>query len=228
MDIRSRVAVLCAQAVQRLLYHERHAWIDLACALLRVAGHMGLDRHLFSLYLGTVSDALRVKFLEAGISKLRHVRRGRAWIAAELLADMVGLRSVCMVLQVPDQLRSDLSVSVLENLDTVPVEDCRSEMVDFPELVVRVERENWQDGQGKLLSLGTPALGNFSGLNKWSLYFVCTKVLNFRSLLGLQETKWTEVVGADSSPKKVAGGLCTKGRLKREWETSSGGSYMGY
>ena len=54
MDIRSRVAVLRLQAVQRLLYHQRHAWMDLACALLRVAGHMGLDRHLFSLSLGTV------------------------------------------------------------------------------------------------------------------------------------------------------------------------------
>ncbi|KAL6481197.1 hypothetical protein MHYP_G00092770 [Metynnis hypsauchen] len=79
--------------------------MDPACALLQFAGHMGLDRHLFSLLLGTV----------------------------------------------------DLG----EYLDRVPVEDCRSEMVDFPELVVRVEQEDWQDGQGKLLSQGTPALGNF-------------------------------------------------------------------
>ncbi|KAL7870691.1 hypothetical protein SRHO_G00081880 [Serrasalmus rhombeus] len=216
------------------------------------AGHMGLDRHLFSLSLGTVdlggltlfylaaveawqlfsfsresctvpskwifeeplffnsifptlsqvSGALRVSFLEAGISKLRHVRRGTAWITAGLLADMVGLRSVRLASQVLDHLRSDLSVAVLEYLNTVPVEDCQSEMVDFPELVVRVEREDWQDGQGKLLSLGNPALGNFSGLNKQSLYFACTKVLNFRSLRDLRETKWTEVVGADLSPKE--------------------------
>ncbi|KAL6473125.1 hypothetical protein MHYP_G00193130 [Metynnis hypsauchen] len=59
---------------------------------------------------------------------------------------MVGLRSVRLVSQVLGQLRSDLSVSVLEYLDTVPVEDCRSDMVDFPELVVRVEWEDWQDG----------------------------------------------------------------------------------
>ncbi|KAL6476247.1 hypothetical protein MHYP_G00147460 [Metynnis hypsauchen] len=128
---------------------------------------------------------------------------------------MVGLRSVRLVSQVLDHLRSDLSVSVLEYLDKVPVEDCRSEMVDFPELVVRVEREDWQDGQGKLLSLGTPALGNFSGLNKRSLYFACTKVLNFRSLMDLWETKWTEVVGADSSPKGLRGG-CGGGRVERK------------
>ncbi|KAL6476386.1 hypothetical protein MHYP_G00148850 [Metynnis hypsauchen] len=120
--------------------------MDLDCALLRVAGNMGLDRHLFSPFysaaveawqlfsfsrescvvpcnwifeeplffnsafptLSWVSGALRVSFLEAGISKLRHVRRGTAWITTELLADMVGLRSVRMVLQVLDQLRSDL------------------------------------------------------------------------------------------------------------------------
>ncbi|KAL6467755.1 hypothetical protein MHYP_G00234320 [Metynnis hypsauchen] len=173
--------------------------MDLACALLRFAGHMGLDRYLFSHIAGN-SGLGRVNFLEAGISKLRHVR-GTAWITAGLLADMVGLRSVHLVSQVLDHLRSDLSVSVLEYLDTVPVADCRSEMVDFPELVVRVEWEDWQDSQRKLLSLGTPALGNFSGLNKWSLYFACTKVLNFRSLMDLRETKWTEVVGADSLPK---------------------------
>ncbi|KAL7838856.1 hypothetical protein AOLI_G00272600 [Acnodon oligacanthus] len=188
MDICSRVAVLRLQAAQLLLYHQRHAWMDLACALLRVAGHMCLDRHLFSLSLGTVdlgglnakifeeplffnsvfptpsrvSGAQRVSFLEAGISKLRHVRR--------------------------------------ECLDSAPVEDCRSVM-GFPELVVRVEREDWQDGQGELLSLGTPALGNFSGLNKRSLYSAGTKVLNFRSLMDLREAKWTEVAGADSPPK---------------------------
>ena len=50
----SRVAVLCLQAVQRLLYHGRHSWMDVACALLRAAGRPGLDRHLFSLSLRAV------------------------------------------------------------------------------------------------------------------------------------------------------------------------------
>ncbi|KAL7884585.1 hypothetical protein AOLI_G00073550 [Acnodon oligacanthus] len=68
--------------------------------------------------------------------------------------------------RVADRLKKELdSIVPLEYLDTAPVEDCRSKMVDFPELVVRLEWEGWQDGQGKLLSLGTPALGNFSGLN---------------------------------------------------------------
>ncbi|KAL7888979.1 hypothetical protein AOLI_G00039530 [Acnodon oligacanthus] len=89
---------------------------------------------------------LQVGFLEAGISKLRHVRRGTAWIAAEPLADMVVLRSVRPASQVLDQLRSDLSVLVLEYLDATPVKDCQSERITFPELGVRVEREAWQGG----------------------------------------------------------------------------------
>ncbi|KAI4871400.1 hypothetical protein NFI96_009402 [Prochilodus magdalenae] len=54
MDIRSRVATLRLQATQRLLYGDHLSWMAVACALLRVAGRLGLDRHLFSLRLETV------------------------------------------------------------------------------------------------------------------------------------------------------------------------------
>lgn len=54
IDIRSRVAALRLQAVQRLLCHGPHSWMEVACALLRAADRLGLDRHLFSIHLGAV------------------------------------------------------------------------------------------------------------------------------------------------------------------------------
>ncbi|KAI4885436.1 hypothetical protein NFI96_003951 [Prochilodus magdalenae] len=198
LDVRSRVAVLRLQAVQRLLYSERHKWMDVACALLRAAGRLGLDRHLFTLrlagvdlggltpfYLAAVeawqlflsskvagaapstwvfdeplffnpafpsldwiSGTLRVSLLERGISKIRHLQRGVAWVAAEQLAEMAGL----------------------------------SEQLVFPELVLDVDLENWQEGQGKLLTSRTLTLGHFSSLSKRALYQACVKVLNVHTL----------------------------------------------
>ncbi len=51
IDIRARVATFQMQAVQRLLCHQNHGWMELTCALLRKAGRMGLDRQLFIMSL---------------------------------------------------------------------------------------------------------------------------------------------------------------------------------
>ncbi|KAI4877209.1 hypothetical protein NFI96_028665 [Prochilodus magdalenae] len=250
IDIRSRVAVLRLQAVQRFLYCGRHPWIDVACALLRSAGRMGLDRHLFYLSLDSVdlggltpfysavlqawqllsfsrkeptpaywvfeeplffnpalptvsqvSGTLRVSLLEAGVSKVCHLRRGFDWVAAEQLANLTGLRSVRLASQVLDHVRSGLSASALDFLEATPVEDHHSGLAASPELVVRVEQDGWEEGQGKLLSLEIPILGSFSGLSKRALYCVCTKTLNFQALKDLHDTKWAEVLGSGSSPK---------------------------
>ncbi|KAI4885370.1 hypothetical protein NFI96_008195 [Prochilodus magdalenae] len=172
IDIRSRVAVLRLQATQRLLYGGHLSWMDVACALLRVAGRLGLDRHLFSLQLETVDlggltfclaaieawqipGGLRTSFLGNGISKVRHLRRGVDCVSAEQLAEMGGFRSVRLASQ----------------------------------------------GQGLLLSQEIPTLGHFSSLHKNSMYRAYTKALNFHSLRDVRKSKWTGVVRADSSLK---------------------------
>ncbi len=47
MDIISRVKTFRLQVAQRLLYGKDVSWAGIACTLLRKAGNMGLDRHLF-------------------------------------------------------------------------------------------------------------------------------------------------------------------------------------
>ncbi|KAI4873887.1 hypothetical protein NFI96_008616, partial [Prochilodus magdalenae] len=250
IDIRSRVVVLRLQAAQRFLYCGHHPWIDVACALLRSAGRMGLDRHLFYLSLDSVdlggltplysavlqawrllsfsrkeptpaywvfeeplffnpalptvsqvSGTLRVSLLEAGVSKVCHLRRGFDWVTAEQLANLAGLRSVRLASQVLDHVRSGLSASALDFLEATPVEDHQGGLAASPELVVTGERDGWEEGRGKLLSLEIPILGSFSGLSKRALCCVCSKTLNFQALKDLHDTKWAEVLGSGSSPK---------------------------
>ncbi|KAI4877207.1 hypothetical protein NFI96_007832 [Prochilodus magdalenae] len=148
-----------------------------------------------------VSGTLRVSLLEAGVSKVCHLRRGFDWVTAEQLANLAGLRSVRLASQVLDHVRSGLSASALDFLEATPVEDHHSGLAASPELVVTVERDGWEEGQGKLLSLEIPILGSFSGLSKRALYCVCTKTLNFQALKDLHDTKWAEVLGSGSSPK---------------------------
>ncbi len=47
VDIGSRVKAFRLQTAQKLLYGGDVGWAETACALLRRAGNMGLDRHLF-------------------------------------------------------------------------------------------------------------------------------------------------------------------------------------
>ncbi|KAI4872000.1 hypothetical protein NFI96_008836 [Prochilodus magdalenae] len=255
IDIRSRVAVLRLQAAQRFLYCGHHPWIDVACALLRAAGRMGLDRHLFYISLDSVDLGGLTPFYSAvlqawqllsfsrkeptpaywvfeeplffnpalptvsqvsrflahywgqpprgrGQSKRScHLRRGFDWVTAEQLANLAGLRSVRLASQVLDHVRSGLSASALDFLEATPVEEHHSGLAASPELVVTVERDGWEEGRGKLLSLEIPILGGFSGLSKRALYCVCTKTLNFQALKDLHVTKWAEVLGSGSSPK---------------------------
>ncbi len=51
VDIRSRLMAFRLQAAQRLLYNSDIAWLNTAVALLRKAGNMGLDKHLFLMEL---------------------------------------------------------------------------------------------------------------------------------------------------------------------------------
>lgn len=151
--------------------------------------------------LDQISGTVRGRLLERGISKLCHLRRGVDWVSAEELAEMAEIRSVRLAMQILERLRSDLSPSVVDFLTITPVEqrECTGR---FPELVLEMGQEGWQEGQGTLLSLDLPTLGLFSGLHKRALYLACVKTVNFRCLKDVQETKWADFVGADSSPRQ--------------------------
>lgn len=51
VDIKSRIMAFRLQTAQRLLYNKNSAWMDTATALLRIAGGMNFDKHLFLMQL---------------------------------------------------------------------------------------------------------------------------------------------------------------------------------
>ena len=49
VDISSRIMAFRLQAAQRLLYSDGSSWVDTAYTLMRRAGRLGLDKHIFLL-----------------------------------------------------------------------------------------------------------------------------------------------------------------------------------
>lgn len=56
VDIRARIKAFRLQAAQRLLYGEEVSRARVACALLRKAGNMGLDRQLFLMDINNLNQ----------------------------------------------------------------------------------------------------------------------------------------------------------------------------
>ncbi|KAJ8013040.1 hypothetical protein DPEC_G00049180 [Dallia pectoralis] len=54
VDISARIMAFRLHTAQRLLYGSGAAWMDTACALMRKAGRLGLDKHLFLLKIDRV------------------------------------------------------------------------------------------------------------------------------------------------------------------------------
>lgn len=59
IELKSRYAAFRLKTVQRLLYYQDQNWMEVACALLRRVGRLGLDRHLFlmNLRIWTLMDS---------------------------------------------------------------------------------------------------------------------------------------------------------------------------
>lgn len=55
MDVRSRLTAYRIQTAQRLLYHKDLAWAHTARLILKNAGGLGLEKHLFIMDLEKVS-----------------------------------------------------------------------------------------------------------------------------------------------------------------------------
>lgn len=69
VDIRSRVKAFRLQTVKKLLYGEDVSWAEVACTLLRRAGNMGLDRHLFLMDINKI-DLSGLSFLQVNFNIL--------------------------------------------------------------------------------------------------------------------------------------------------------------
>ena len=145
------------------------------------------------------STTLRSKFVEAGIVKLGHLIKA----SLETLGGITNIRSSRVLRRIVEEVWQSLSVPLrafAENRALADQWNDDNEYV-FPSLNVSSSVEGWREESGKLLSLKTPVLGNFSTCGKKQLYHGCVKILNFRSLVDIKESRWSGVFGTDWSPK---------------------------
>lgn len=79
IDICSRTAVFHLQVAQRLLYYQHQQWMDVACALLRKNGRIGLDKQLFVMSLGGVALEGLTVFYQSVLQVWQTLSFSREW-----------------------------------------------------------------------------------------------------------------------------------------------------
>lgn len=189
IDIFSSVAVFCLYAVQSLLYHQHHQWMDVVCA--HKGGRMGLDKHLCTVYLEIIdlkglttfyqsvlqvwqtlsflrewerpirwlykeplfrtvmlrSTTIRIALMEAGFSKIGHLRKDSSWLTPKKLAAKVGFNSVCLAQHMLDYLAV---------FPAPPKTHLMRALMNFLTFLNSLNKEGWQEDVGKLLFMDIP------------------------------------------------------------------------
>lgn len=153
------------------------------------------------------SKGVCISLVKAGICKIGQLQSGGKWIAAEKLASKIGVHSVRVV---------EKLLAELQECFNVPVQ---AEMVEtvFPSIRVGVNVGDWQEGDGRLLSFKIPEISRFDTISKKAFYLVCVKYLNLRALQDIPETKWTNLLESEASPKG-----CWRTLYKKPIEKRSG------
>ncbi|KAL7838647.1 hypothetical protein AOLI_G00270510 [Acnodon oligacanthus] len=219
IDLESRVAAFRLKAAQRLLYHSDLCWKESAHALLRMAGRMGLDRHLFLLNADELDLSGLGDFYTSALKAWRLLEATReegirptAWVWEEPIFhnEMIPLRSVCSTalrrsfldagicklghLRFLSEVRQALSKQVQEFLE-LPRGDAAPE---FPLLRVTAADGGWQENRGTLLSFSSPSLRLLEDADGKALYVVCVKVRNLRALAEVREHCWHDLLRGQS------------------------------
>lgn len=138
------------------------------------------------------SKACSTRLIQAGICKICHLRIQDSWISAEKLAEKINVHSVRFI--------EKLLYEVQKLFPVVPLQTEVTKTV-FPRISVKVNLEDWQEDDTRLLSFKTPQLGFFNEISKKSFYCLCVKFLNLKSLREIPETKWGNFVEIGTTPK---------------------------
>ncbi|KAJ8362758.1 hypothetical protein SKAU_G00115890, partial [Synaphobranchus kaupii] len=147
------------------------------------------------------SGSVRAGLLRAGITRVCHLRAEGRWLRAEQVAETVKYRSVRVCQKILDELTTALPASAAAHMERYESRCPELGGGPFPEVTVAAELGDWQEREELILSFRTPQMGVFSGIEKKALYIICVKVLNLRALEDIRISKWTDLLGPDSSPK---------------------------
>uniref|UniRef100_A0A3P9LKP2 Reverse transcriptase domain-containing protein n=1 Tax=Oryzias latipes TaxID=8090 RepID=A0A3P9LKP2_ORYLA len=146
-----------------------------------------------------VSATMRSKLRDAGCVKLGHLLQ----TPVPELSAFTGIRSLRTLENFVKEICLSLPVSYQAYVMDPTASSQWVDGVDFifPPLKVSPACEGWQEDGTKLLSWTTPQIGTFETIGKKSLYFLCVKVLNLRSLMDVRVSRWAELFGTGSTPR---------------------------
>lgn len=148
------------------------------------------------------SASLRSSLREAGCTKLGHLMKMTA-TSMDTLRARSNITSIRLINRVVEEVCTALPPSLRTYAETHALHDQWTEEGEysFPSLLITPAVGEWQEGEGKLLSFTTPHLNTFKDAGKKAIYHLCVKVRSIKSLVGLRESRWTEFLGTDVSPK---------------------------
>lgn len=146
------------------------------------------------------SKSLQKTMARAGCTRIKDLKHHDGWKSAEEMSDLTGIKSVRFMKQVMDAFFSSLPYAYHRNPGEGILNE-EEEEENFPDLPVsaRVEEEPQEES---ILTFKTPEIHGFKEASKKSLYLNCVKVAHQSVLKNCRETKWTEVLGPDSSPRR--------------------------
>ena len=143
------------------------------------------------------SSAVQTAFIRAGVTKLRDLRTERGWTPAATLCRLTGFRSLRLMDRLLEEVRGGLPAP----LRSARGAEQTGGPVLVPSLTISAAVGDHQEVVGALLSFSTPRLTELAGTTRTAFYRVAVKVLNRSQLAGLQESRWSGLLAAGSSPR---------------------------
>lgn len=142
------------------------------------------------------SGALTNCLFRAGLTKIGNLHHlGGLKTAAALQCD-TGIRFLCLLQQVLEEVQNVLPGTCREALDVQQCQDWEKNY-QFPSISMSVVvKENYEDADS-ILSFKTPELGRFCKTSKKAIYVTCVKVTHQTVLKRVRVGRWIDVFGPD-------------------------------
>lgn len=132
------------------------------------------------------SSSVRNCLIRAGCTKIEHLRDDNGWRTAVSIQHKTGIRSLRLLDQMLDEVRSALPGACREALRA----STQGWSCSFAAIRVSAAQER-PDDEDSFVSFKTPELRLFQDISKKALYTVCVKVSHQR----VKTWRWTEVFG---------------------------------
>lgn len=146
------------------------------------------------------SRSIQNVMARAGCTRIVDRKTGGNWKSPEEMCNKTGIKSIRIIKRIMDGTVSALpSVFRQSSEDNEVLEQSRGSLFPQVEVSAAVDEE---PEEGSLLHFRTPVLEGFETVSKKALYNICVKVSHYNVLKDCKETKWLDLFGPDSSPRR--------------------------